>query len=230
MADDLRNKIRENASGPSKASGDAGSVEQHKLTDQIAADKHLSGKDAMTVLDLAEAAELPSESVSLTPEIAFRFETFSQIVAYRRTQRIDIRMPFHHLKSDGFWQAFAEDGSPSKHCSVTKYVVPDPGFAEACSVASFRKAARRLIIAKHFEPAERNALYHMVGLPIPDDDQIARDANFEIPEGAERAGRNGRFRIDVTAAYAFTCALTGYAPKRHDGMTFVISRYTEGRD
>ena len=79
----------------------------------------------LTVLDLAEVDELPPESISLTPEITFRFETFAQIVAYRRTQRIDIRMPFHHLKSDGFWQAYAEDGSPSKHRSVTQYVVPE---------------------------------------------------------------------------------------------------------
>ena len=36
MVDDLENKIRENADGPAKASGDAGSIEQHKLVEQIA--------------------------------------------------------------------------------------------------------------------------------------------------------------------------------------------------
>ena len=46
MSDDLKESIRENASGPAKAAGDAGSVEQHKLTDQIAADKYLSSKEA----------------------------------------------------------------------------------------------------------------------------------------------------------------------------------------
>ena len=47
MPDDLQDQIRENAAGPAKASGDAGSVEQHKLTDQIAADKHLAAKKAV---------------------------------------------------------------------------------------------------------------------------------------------------------------------------------------
>ena len=47
MSDDLEDEIRENASGPAKASGDAGSVEQHKLKDQIAADKHLANKQAV---------------------------------------------------------------------------------------------------------------------------------------------------------------------------------------
>ncbi len=46
MADDLKDKIRENAEGPAKAAGDAGSVEQHKLADQIAADKYLAAKEA----------------------------------------------------------------------------------------------------------------------------------------------------------------------------------------
>ena len=46
MADDLQDKIRENAEGPAKAAGDAGSVEQHKLTEQIEADKYLSSKEA----------------------------------------------------------------------------------------------------------------------------------------------------------------------------------------
>ena len=47
MADDLNSTIRQNAEGPAKASGDGVSVEQHRLTDQIAADKYLASKTAM---------------------------------------------------------------------------------------------------------------------------------------------------------------------------------------
>ena len=46
MADDLDDTIRENAKGPAKASGDAGSVEQHPLPDQIEADHYLAAKEA----------------------------------------------------------------------------------------------------------------------------------------------------------------------------------------
>jgi hypothetical protein len=46
MADDLQDVIRENAEGPAKAAGDSGSMEQHKLSDQIAADKYLASKEA----------------------------------------------------------------------------------------------------------------------------------------------------------------------------------------
>jgi len=43
---DLEQTIEENAAGPKKASGDAGSVEQHSLADQIEADKYLAAKKA----------------------------------------------------------------------------------------------------------------------------------------------------------------------------------------
>ena len=46
MAEELDSTIRENAAGPKRASGDAGSVEQHGLADQIAADKYLASKQA----------------------------------------------------------------------------------------------------------------------------------------------------------------------------------------
>jgi len=48
MADDLDDAIRTSAEGPRSASGDSGSMQQHPLPDQIAADKHLAAKDAMS--------------------------------------------------------------------------------------------------------------------------------------------------------------------------------------
>ncbi len=44
--DNLDDAISSNAQGPRKASGDAGSVEQHDLTDQIEADRYLNAKKA----------------------------------------------------------------------------------------------------------------------------------------------------------------------------------------
>lgn len=46
MPDELDETIRENAQGPAKATGDAGSMEQHPLSEQIAADKYLASKQA----------------------------------------------------------------------------------------------------------------------------------------------------------------------------------------
>lgn len=47
MPDDLEQSIQDNAQQPAKASGDAGSVEQHPLPDQIAADRYLASKRAV---------------------------------------------------------------------------------------------------------------------------------------------------------------------------------------
>ena len=47
MADDLEQVIEDAAAGPAKVSGKSGSAEQHKLTDLIAADKHLAAKGAL---------------------------------------------------------------------------------------------------------------------------------------------------------------------------------------
>ena len=46
MADSLDETIHTNAEGPAKASGDSGSMEQHSLPDQIAADRYLESKKA----------------------------------------------------------------------------------------------------------------------------------------------------------------------------------------
>jgi len=48
MADDIENAIRQNAQGPESAEADGVKVKQHPLPDQIAADKYLAGKDAVS--------------------------------------------------------------------------------------------------------------------------------------------------------------------------------------
>ena len=45
-ASNLKNDILENAKGPKKVAGDAGSVEQHSLQDQIAVERYLQSQKA----------------------------------------------------------------------------------------------------------------------------------------------------------------------------------------
>ncbi len=46
MPEDLSEAISDSAKAPAKASGDSGSMEQHPLPDQIAADRYLESKKA----------------------------------------------------------------------------------------------------------------------------------------------------------------------------------------
>jgi hypothetical protein len=47
VSEDLENTIRDNASGPKRARGDAGEMEQHSLSEQVEADRYLNSKKAM---------------------------------------------------------------------------------------------------------------------------------------------------------------------------------------
>jgi hypothetical protein len=46
VAEELDEAIRTNAEGPKSASGDSGSMQQHSIPDQIAADRYLASKEA----------------------------------------------------------------------------------------------------------------------------------------------------------------------------------------
>ena len=48
MAEDLTDAIKTNAEGPRQASADGVTAQQHSLADQIAADKYLAGKAAVS--------------------------------------------------------------------------------------------------------------------------------------------------------------------------------------
>ena len=48
MAEDLDSAIETNAKGPKQAGADGVNVQQHSLPDQIAADKYLAGKQAVS--------------------------------------------------------------------------------------------------------------------------------------------------------------------------------------
>jgi putative restriction endonuclease len=163
----------------------------------------------LVVLELAEQGLLGRE-LALTPELAFRFYSYWRIVAHRQTQRPNIRLPFFHLKTDGAWSVFDTDGNPAASDGQAAYVMLVADFLALVQDPIAREKARRILIATYFQPDERVALYTLVGLPVPSDTEIKADANYRSPEEARKQGREGRFRLDVVAAYQYTCALTGY--------------------
>ena len=132
----------------------------------------------LIVLELAEQGLLPDDVLVLSPELAFRFFTSWHIVAHRRNQRPDIRLPFHHLQTDGFWTAHGESGELSPDRGLTRYAVLNPEFVAFTKDPISRDIGRRILVAKYFQPAERVALYTLVGLRIPSEDEIAHDAAY----------------------------------------------------
>lgn len=157
---------------------------------------------------MIENGDLHCPLLKLTPELAFRFSQFGTIVAHRRTQRMDIRLPFYHLSSDGVWSAFTKDEIESLDPKATQFVRINEEFFSVSQSADFRSMARGVLIRSYFEPAEQVALASLVNLSIAD----LSDNNSTVceSESSYQSGRDVRFRLDIVAAYNYTCALTGY--------------------
>jgi putative restriction endonuclease len=164
----------------------------------------------LVVLELAEQTRAFGDTLPLTPELAFRFCTYWGIVAHRRRQVPDVRYPFFHLHSDGFWSPLGEDVQPTTERRAVRYAKLPQDFVAFARDVACRGQARRILIARYFQPGERRALYALVGLPVPTEEQVARDADYRDPEPAGRQGREACFRLNVVAAYRYTCVLTGY--------------------
>jgi putative restriction endonuclease len=164
----------------------------------------------LVIMEMAENGEITNREVKLSPDLAFRFSVFWSVVAKRRKQPPEVRLPFHHLGTSGIWQALMAKGEPSPDKRLTTMVRLDPSFFECISDQKFLDKARRVLIETepYFLPEERVALYSMLKIK-PTTPEIRED------EGTYRSsvqtGRDARFRIEVVIlAYKHTCALTGY--------------------
>lgn len=159
--------------------------------------------------ELAEQGKLAEKTVPLTGELVFRFLAYWTVVAERRSQRPDIRLPFYYMRSDGCWTPLDENGQPTFERRRTVAVQLDETFLACLNDVEFQKQMRRILIAKYFgDPNERAALYQLVGLPVPPDTIVKEDAR--LYEAARDRGREARFRLTVVPAYNYTCSLTGY--------------------
>ena len=164
----------------------------------------------LVILEMVEKDEITSRELFLSPDLAFRFSVFWSVVARRRKQPPEVRLPFHHLESSGIWQPLTADGKPSPDKKMTAMIRLDEQFFECLADFNFRDRAQRILIETepYFQPEERVALYSMLRIrpAVPE----IRE-NRELYKARVQAGRDARFRIEVVViAYKHTCALTGY--------------------
>ncbi|MFO0014213.1 MAG: HNH endonuclease [Planctomycetota bacterium] len=186
----------------------------------------------LVVLEMLEQGDLASPILKLTPELAYRFSQFGTVVAHRRTQRMDIRLPFFHLSSDSVWSAFTKEGSEALDPKATKYVQIDSDFYTLAQTADFRSQARLVLIRTYFEPAEQVALATLVNVPI--EDLSTEFVAVKEGDASYQTGRDVRFRLDIVAAYGYTCALTSYRVTTIGGSSIIdaahIHQFSESRN
>ncbi len=166
----------------------------------------------LVVLEMADRGELTAPELPLSPDLAYRFSLFNQVIADRKRPPLELRLPFHHLRTSGIWQPLMADGKPSPDRKLTAKVRFDPDFFECLKDAAFRDKAKRVLIETppYFLDDERVALRAMLQLESPTAASGLKDSGPLYTAPIER-GRNARFRIEVViVAYHHTCALTGY--------------------
>ena len=188
----------------------------------------------LVIFDLAQQGLLEQEILPLGGELAFRFLTYWTVVAARRKQRPDLRLPFHHLKTGGFWAALAEDGQPSPDKKLTACAKLDSSFLKCVKGDKFRDQARRLIATNYFRGEERAGLCALLDIPMPGETQMLRETAAIEAAAAVAQGREARFRLTVIPAYNYTCALTGYRLVTVDSGSIVdaahIHRFAASRN
>jgi putative restriction endonuclease len=159
---------------------------------------------------MVEKGEITGREMALSPDLAFRFSVFWSVVAERRKQAPEVRLPFHHLGSSEMWKPLMADGKPSPDRKLTTRIKFDPSFFDSLTDERFRDQARRILIETkpYFRPEERAALYSMLQIK-PTAPEIHEDR--KLYRENVQTGRDARFRIEVVVlAYKYTCALTGF--------------------
>jgi putative restriction endonuclease len=182
----------------------------------------------LALIDLAESGELTTRSFTRSPGLVLRFRSYGTIVADRWPTRLDIKMPFFYLSTQGFWQPLDVEMRPAKSPESCIVCEMQPEFFTLMTDADFRLKARLVLVTKYFTPMERIALFEGLGLQAGSAKGVKTDNVVrEAVEVAKSRGRDARFSVRVVAEYRYTCALTGYRCVTDDGAAVVDAAHIE---
>lgn len=181
----------------------------------------------LSILDLAESGKLQGRVITRTPELVLRFRELGTLIANRWPTRLDLRLPFYHLKTQGFWEAFTAEmrlAQASDSCMVIELAAE---FFALLTDRDFRMKARLVLVSHYFTEVGQAALFEFLGLTTT---RSARDANAVLAKAladGKRKGRSARFQVRVVDDYFHTCALTGYRCFTVDGASLVDAAHIE---
>lgn len=183
----------------------------------------------LCVLDMVEAGEFPARAFARSPGLVLRFRSYGALTADRWPTRLDLRLPFFHLSTQEFWDAFDSEMRPAGSPDTCAVCEMHPEFYELLADAGFRLKARVVLITKYFGPSEQVALFESLGIQSGNGNPPPTACVMEEAEAAaKRKGRSARFAVRVCSEYRYTCALTGYRCVAGDGSTIVDAAHIEG--
>ena len=146
----------------------------------------------LCLLDMAEAGELTGRTFMRTAGLVLRFKSYGALVSERWPTRLDMRMPFFYLRTQGFWEAFTLEMTPAQSPESCFVCEQHGEFFELLGDADFRLKARLLLVARYFEPRERVALLESFGISADSTKRSTPHPTLS-PIEAERANHGERY-------------------------------------
>jgi putative restriction endonuclease len=184
----------------------------------------------LAIIDQIEDGAIQSPIVRLTPELAFRFLAYWQVVAYRGRNVGQVELPFFYLKSDGILSHVAHPGLEAalavirpRSVAALNRVISHAELAgdlyQFFTIPENRTDARRVLInGDWFFPEEKSALAEALGV---DASVFPKSGALEKKEDAAYTGRDVKFRLQIVPMYGYTCALCKLKVLLPNGTTIV---------
>ena len=149
---------------------------------------------------------MKGRAITRTANLVLRFKEYGSLVSQRWPTRLDLRMPFFYLRTQGFWQGVTLQMRPAESPESCFVCELNEEFFKLLGDADFRLKARLLLVSRYFEPPERVALLESLGLCADGLQKAERrmcELNEEGEEAARRKGRDARFAVQVVSRYKF---------------------------
>ncbi len=200
----------------------------------------------LVLIDQIEQGILDPQSIHLSPQLAFQFLAYWEVIAHRGRKIGRVELPFFYLKSDGFLRHVLKPGLESaikaiRPTSVTALNAVIDRSEMPISLFEFltkdhnRKAARIVLIqGDWFLPEEKRAFREMFNLS---EDQVrisTPPGTTENKFSARQKGREARFRLTIIPLYRYACALCDLKTITPSGLTLVeaahIHQFAESKN
>ncbi len=175
----------------------------------------------LCLIDLVADGSLATATLTKTPELRLRFDSYWRIVDARWGGKPTLDLPFFYLSRQGFWRPLTADELLAVSPEGTSSIDLDPGFFATLHDASWRDLARKILIETWFPADEQAALFVALGFSDAKIRRLGYHLSTPSDSEARAKGRDARFRVIVVTQYRFTCALTGYGLHTRTGATLV---------
>jgi putative restriction endonuclease len=199
----------------------------------------------LAILDGVESGEIKGARLKLTPELAFRFLGYWEVVGARGRSVGRVELPFFYLRSDGILHHETHPGMDAALGSIrprsvealnriiSHACIPNDLFALMQDPAA-RKAMRHVLVnGDWFFPEEKLKLSAILGIQDLFLEPSAPALMTAINENG-REGRDIRFRLRLLPIYRFSCVLCGVKILLPSGITLVeaahIHQFSDSRN